>query len=122
MWIVIILQQIPLPMEQRSDLGKTALQVPIMLFRGTVSNRPTYTANGLNGKGILSYTAAQSSDITSDSTIRSIFAVLRQSSGQSAETQPFGGNISATTSGGKFGLKRTGSSMMDSGKSSHLFL
>ena len=67
----------------------------------------------------MSYTAAQSSDITSDSTIRSIFAVLRQSSGQSAETQPFGGNISATTSGGKFGLKRTGSRMMDTGKSSH---
>ena len=78
------------------------------------ANRPTYKANGLNRKGILSYTAAQTSDITSDATIRSIFAVLKQASSQTAETQPFGGNISATTTGAKFGLKRTGSSMMDS--------
>ena len=67
--------------------------------QGTASNRPTYTANGLNGKGILSYTAAQSSDITSDATIRSIFAV-RQSSAQTAETQPFGGNIISHDYGG----------------------
>ena len=89
--------------------------------QGTAANRPVYTSGGLNGKGFLSYSASQSSDITSDSTIRSIFAVLRQSSSQTAETQPFGGNISATTTGGKFGLKRTGSSMLDSGISSQTF-
>ena len=27
--------------------------------QGTISNRPTYVANGLNGKGILNYTASQ---------------------------------------------------------------
>ena len=32
-WIVIIHQQIPLPMEQRSGHGKTALQAPIMQRR-----------------------------------------------------------------------------------------
>jgi hypothetical protein len=77
--------------------------------------------NGLNSKGVLAYTAGQSSDLSADSSIRSIFAVIKQASTQSAETQPFGGNISATTSGGKFGLKRTGSSMMDSGISSQSF-
>ena len=86
--------------------------------QGTNSNRPTYTAGGLNSKGVLTYTASQSSDISTDSSIRTIVTVLRQASSQTAETQPFGGNISATTTGGKFGLKRTGSTMMDSTVSS----
>ena len=60
--------------------------------QGTSANRPTYKANGLNSKGVLTYSAAQTSDITSDSTIRTIFAVLKQASSQTAETQPFGGN------------------------------
>ena len=68
---------------------------------------------------VFSFTRCPDFDITSDSTIRTIFAVLKQASSQTAETQPFGGNISATTTGAKFGLKRTGSSMMDSGISSH---
>ena len=89
--------------------------------QGTNANRPTYVLNGLNSKGVLAYTAGQSSDLSADSSIRSIFAVIKQASTQSAETQPFGGNISATTPGGKFGLKRTGSSMMDSGISSQSF-
>ncbi|MFL2928622.1 MAG: LamG-like jellyroll fold domain-containing protein [Opitutales bacterium] len=89
--------------------------------QGTSANRPTYTLNGLNSKGVLSYTAGQSSDISADSTIRSIFAVIKQASSQTAETQPFGGNIAGTTSAGKFGLKRTGSSMLDSGITSQSF-
>ena len=42
----------------------------------TISNRPTYVANGLNGKGILNYTASQSSDLSGDSSIRTIVSVL----------------------------------------------
>ena len=86
--------------------------------QGTVSNRPTYLANSLNGKGVLSYTAGQSSDLTGDSSIRTIVTVLRQATAQTAATKPFGGNLFATTSGGKFGLQRQGSGMIDSGSSS----
>ena len=57
--------------------------------QGTVSNRPTYTLNGLNSKGVLSYTVGQSSDITGDSSIRSIFAVIKQASTQTAEYSTF---------------------------------
>ena len=81
--------------------------------QGTVSNRPTYVANGLNGKGVLSYTAGQSSDVTGDSSIRTIVTVLRQATAQTAATKPFGGNLFATTSAGKFGLQRQGSGMID---------
>ena len=44
---------------------------------------------------------------------------MNQASGQSAETKPLGSNIFATTSAGKFGMKRQGSAWMDSGISSH---
>ena len=89
--------------------------------QGTASNRPTYVANGLNSKGVLNYTASQTSDITGDSTIRTIVSVLRQSSSQTAATKPFGSNIFATTSAGKFGLQRQGSGMIDSGSTSSNF-
>jgi hypothetical protein len=89
--------------------------------QGTISNRPAYVANGLNGKGILNYTASQSSDITSDSSIRTIVSVLRQAGGQTSTSKPFGGNLFATTSNGKFGLQRQGSGMIDSGSSSKNF-
>ncbi|MDA7757663.1 Ig-like domain-containing protein [Opitutales bacterium] len=89
--------------------------------QGTVSNRPTYNASVLNGKGTLSYTASQSSDITGDSSIRTIVTVLRQAAGQTSTSKPFGGNLFATTSNGKFGLQRQGSGMIDSGSSSKSF-
>ena len=89
--------------------------------QGTASNRPTYVANGLNSKGVLNYTASQTSDITGDSTIRTIVSVLRQSSSQTAATKPFGSNVFATTSAGKFGLQRQGSGMIDSGSTSSNF-
>ena len=89
--------------------------------QATVANRPTYVAAGLNGKGIINYTATQSSDITGDSSIRTIVAVLKQASGQTAATKPFGGNIFATTSSGNFGLQRQGSGMIDSASSSKSF-
>ena len=74
--------------------------------QGTVSNRPTYLAYALNGKGVLNYTASQSSDISSDANIRTIVAVLRQATTQDSTSKPFGGNLFATTSNGKFGLQR----------------
>ena len=89
--------------------------------QGTVSNRPTYVANGLNGKATINYTSSQSSDITADASIRTIVTVLRQASAQTATTKPFGGNLFATTSSGKFGLQRQGSGMIDSGSSSKSF-
>ena len=58
---------------------------------------------GLNGKGVINFTAAQSLDLTGDSNIRAIAAVLKQASTQSAVTKPFGGNQNLTTSG-KFAL------------------
>ena len=66
--------------------------------QGTISNRPTYVANGLNGKGIC-YTASASSDITGDSSIRTIVSVLRQAGGQTSTSKPFGGNLFANSSG-----------------------
>ena len=47
----------------------------------------------------------------------SSIAVIKQDSGQTAVTKPFGGDLEATTSGGKVGLKRTGGAtgMIDSG-------
>ncbi|MBT3637408.1 MAG: hypothetical protein HN531_10745 [Opitutae bacterium] len=43
-----------------------------------------------------------------------IFAVMKQDSTQSAETSPFGGDLVGTTSGGKWGIKRSGVGMLDS--------
>ena len=75
----------------------------------------------MNGKGVLNYTASQSSDISSDANIRTIVAVLRQATTQDSTSKPFGGNLFATTSNGKFGLQRQGSGMIDSGSSSKSF-
>jgi hypothetical protein len=89
--------------------------------QGTESNRPTYSAAALNGKGVLSFTAGQSSELSPDSSIKTIVTVLRQASSQSAETKPFGSNLSVTSSSDKFALKRQGSGMIDSGISSKSF-
>ena len=70
------------------------------------ANRPTYGAAALNGKGVLHFTAAQSLDLSGsgDSQIRTIAAVLKQASTQSAVTKPFGGNQNLTTSAQKFAI------------------
>ena len=47
--------------------------------------------------------------------------MLRQVEGQTSTSKPFGGNLFATTSSGKFGLQRQGSGMIDSGSSSKSF-
>ena len=57
---------------------------------GASTNKPTYTASGLNGKGVLTFTQAQSMNIVGDSGIRLIAAVLKQDSSQTAATKPFG--------------------------------
>ena len=87
--------------------------------QATSSARPTYSANQVNGMGLVSFTAAQSFNITSSNELVTVFAVMEQASNQNAETKPMGSNIFATTSAGKFGLKRQGSAWMDSGVSSH---
>ena len=87
--------------------------------QGTANAKPTYAASALNNMGVVRFTAAQSLDITSSNDFSTVIAVMNQASGQSAETKPLGSNIFATTSAGKFGLKRQGSAWMDSGVSSH---
>ena len=83
--------------------------------QGTANAKPTYVANALNGMGGVRFTAAQSLDITSSNDFVTVIAVMKQASNQTAETKPLGSNIFATTSAGKFGLKRQGSAWMDSG-------
>ena len=87
--------------------------------QGTANAKPTYAASALNNMGVVRFTAAQSLDITSSNDFSTVIAVMNQASGQSAETKPLGSNIFATTSAGKFGMKRQGSAWMDSGISSH---
>ena len=87
--------------------------------QATSSARPTYLANEVNGMGLVSFTAAQSFNITSTNELITVFAVMVQADNQNAETKPLGSNIFATTAAGKFGLKRQGSAWMDSGTSSH---
>ena len=58
----------------------------------------------------INFTVAQSLDISSDTNIRTFIAVIRQNSGQSAITKPFGGSQTLTTSAQKFAL-----GAMDSG-------
>jgi hypothetical protein len=76
----------------------------------TGSSSPTYSSSELNGKGIVTYSASQSSNLTPDSSIRVIAAVIKQSASQSATTKPFGGNQLLTSSLQKFSL-----GAMDSG-------
>ena len=83
---------------------------------GTSSNKPTYTLSGLNGKGVLAFTQAQSLDITGDSGIRVIAAVLKQDASQTAATKPFGGDQTLTSTNQKFTL-----GAMDSGVSTTNF-
>ena len=83
---------------------------------GASSNKPTYTVSGLNGKGVLAFTQAQSMNITGDSDIRVIAAVLKQDASQTAASKPFGGDQTLTSSTQKFTL-----GAMDSGVSSTTF-
>ena len=50
-----------------------------------------------------------------------IFTVIKQDGDQSLETTPFGGDLIGTTSAGKWGLKRSGTGILDSGIASNAF-
>ena len=67
-------------------------------------------------KGVLAFTQAQSLDITGDSAIRVIAAVLKQGASQTAATKPFGGDQTLTSTNQKFTL-----GAMDSGVSTTNF-
>ena len=83
---------------------------------GASTNKPTYTASGLNGKGVLTFTQAQSMNIVGDSGIRVIAAVLKQGASQTLATKPFGGDQTLTSTNQKFTL-----GAMDSGVSTTNF-
>ena len=91
--------------------------------QGDAAKMGIYKLNSLNSKGTIQFDAADTLDLPSTSGIKMVFAVIKQDSGQSAVTKPFGGDLEATTSGGKVGLKRTGAAtgMIDSGISSQAF-
>ncbi|MDB3959034.1 SUMF1/EgtB/PvdO family nonheme iron enzyme, partial [Opitutales bacterium] len=72
--------------------------------QATAGNRPTYGAAELNGKGVVNFAATESFELSGDSNIRVIAAVLKQDSSQSAVTKPFGGNPNLTTAAQKFSL------------------
>ncbi|NBQ03339.1 MAG: hypothetical protein EBU27_09070, partial [Opitutae bacterium] len=76
----------------------------------------TYVAAGLNGKGTVRFDAADTLnfDAATDTT-KMVFAVMKQDVSQSLETKPFGGDLVTTSSGGKWGLKRQGVGLIDSG-------
>jgi surface protein len=76
----------------------------------TASNRPTYGVRTNNNRARnmpgVEFTASQSLDISSDSNIRSIVALINQKSHetQSVETKPFGGNQALTSASNKWTL------------------
>ena len=83
---------------------------------GASTNKPTYTLSGLNGKGVLTFSQDQSLNITGDSGIRVIAAVLKQDASQTLATKPFGGDQTLTSTNQKFTL-----GAMDSGVSTTNF-
>jgi len=80
----------------------------------------TYIANSLDGKAVVSFDQADTLNISNGgvSGTKMVFAVLKQAGDQSMETSPFGGDLVGTTSAGKWGLKRSGTAILDSGISS----
>ena len=79
----------------------------------------TYVPNGLDGKGTIRFDGPDT--LTFDpatNTTKMIFAVMKQDGSQSLETKPFGADLVTTSSGGKWGLKRQGVGLIDSGISS----
>ena len=83
--------------------------------QGNTAIRPVYLSNELNGMGVLSFSEAQTLEITADSNIQSIAAVLRQSPNQLAQSKPFGGDQVLTTSNGMLGLGSIQTSISSSG-------
>jgi hypothetical protein len=77
--------------------------------QSTEANRPIYTILNTVGhflyqKPVLKFENGDSLDISSDSSVRTIAAIIRQSINQNASTKPFGGNQFLTSSSQKFTL------------------
>ena len=76
--------------------------------QATSTNRPTYeirdAQNRARGMSHVHFTASQSLDISADSNIRSIVALITQDYTQYSAVKPFGGNQALTTSARKFAL------------------
>ena len=82
----------------------------------------TYVENGLDGKGIIRFDGPDTLNFdAAPDTTKMVFAVMKQDGAQSSETSPFGGDLVGTTSAGKWGLKRSGTGILDSGISSSAF-
>ena len=77
--------------------------------------------NGLDGKGTIRFDADDTLNFDGVAGTKMIFMVAKQDAGQNLETSPFGGDLVATTSGGKWGLKRSGVAILDSTISSSSF-
>jgi hypothetical protein len=82
--------------------------------QGTPAKMGIYNANGLSSKATILFDAADTLDLPSTAGTKMVFAVMKQDSTQTAETSPFGGDLVGTTSGGKWGIKRSGVGMLDS--------
>ena len=87
--------------------------------QGTLDKMAVYQANALGGKATIKFDAADTLDLPSTPGTKMVFAVMKQDSTQSAETSPFGGDLVGTTSGGKWGIKRSGVAMLDSAVASN---
>ena len=77
--------------------------------QSTTSARPTYlilnsVGQVLYQKPVIYFESGESLDISSDSSIRTIAAIIRQSINQTVSTKPFGGNQFFTSSSQKFSL------------------
>jgi hypothetical protein len=81
----------------------------------------TYVPNGLNGKGTVRFDGPDTLGFNASGTTKMVFAVMKQDSSQSLETKPFGGDLVTSSSAGKWGLKRQGVGLIDSGVSSSSF-
>ncbi|NDH01309.1 MAG: hypothetical protein EBY43_09595, partial [Opitutae bacterium] len=87
--------------------------------QATEANRPTYRmrTNNMRANDMpsVSFTSSQSFDISGDSNIRSIVALIVQKNTQYAATKPFGGDQTLTNTSNRFTL-----GAIDSGSTSHL--
>jgi hypothetical protein len=81
----------------------------------------TYVANGLDGKGTVRFDGPDTLGFNAAGTTKMVFAVMKQDVSQSLETKPFGGDLVTSSSLGKWGLKRQGVGLIDSGINSSSF-
>ena len=75
----------------------------------------------MDNKGTIQFDAADTLGFGPVSGTKMVFTVIKQDGDQSLETTPFGGDLVGTTSAGKWGLKRAGTGILDSGIASNAF-